>query len=189
MTRSLSQVEIRLANSKDLMPTTMPSFEKIALAELPVLYRVARRMTRDTAAAEDLVGQTLLKAAGAWSSFDGRYPRSWMIRIMQNARSREASKHAAQPTQVPLDEANAINNDVWHDLDIRMVSGSIIEELDNLPEEYRLAVTLCDMEELSYEEAAEAMSVPVGTVRSRLYRGRQQLRDRLSHLSPNSESK
>ncbi len=106
-----------------------------------------------------------------------------MIRIMQNTRSRDASKLSSQPTQVPLEEATASTQDVWHDLDIRHVSGSIIEELDRLPEEYRLAVTLCDMEELSYEEAAEAMTVPLGTVRSRLYRGRQLLRERLADLS------
>jgi len=161
----------------------MSGFESVALAELPVLYRVARRMTRDASSAEDLVAQTLLKAAAGWSSFDGRYARSWMIKIMQNVRSREAGKLAAQPTQVPLEEAITSTQDVWRDLDILHVSGSIVEELERLPEEYRLAVTLCDMEELSYEEAAEAMSVPVGTVRSRLYRGRQQLRERLANLA------
>lgn len=165
-----------------------PNFETVALAELPVLYRVARRMTHDSSAAEDLVGTTLMKAAAGWSAFDGRFPRSWMIRIMQNARSREASKQASQPLQVPIEDADSQPNDIWRDLDNRLLSGSIIQELDNLPEEYRLAVTLCDMEELSYDEAAEAMSVPVGTVRSRLYRGRQQLRDRLAVLSPASEA-
>jgi RNA polymerase sigma-70 factor (ECF subfamily) len=60
------------------------NFEATALAELPVLYRVARRMTLNASTAEDLVGQTLLQAATAWKSFDGNYPRSWMIRIMQN---------------------------------------------------------------------------------------------------------
>jgi RNA polymerase sigma-70 factor (ECF subfamily) len=171
------------------MQNPKPSFEATALAELPVLYRVARRMTRDAATAEDLVGQTLLKAATAWEAFDGRYARSWMIRIMHNARSREMSKLESQLTHVALDDITASSEDVWNDLDTRMLSASIVEELDRLPEEYRLAVTLCDMEELSYEEASVAMSVPVGTVRSRLYRGRMQLRQRLSHLCQESDPK
>ena len=158
----------------------MSGFEAAALAELPVLYRVARRMTLNSEAAEDLVSQTLLRAAAGWTGFDGRYARSWLIRIMHNIYSKEMNKLSARPVQVPLEEATATTGDVWKDLDVRLLSTSIIEELERIPEEYRLAVTLCDMEELSYEEAASAMGVPIGTVRSRLYRGRQILRERLA---------
>jgi RNA polymerase sigma-70 factor (ECF subfamily) len=169
------------------MLNAMSGFEGAALAELPVLYRVARRMTRDADAAEDLVSQTLLRAATGWSGFDGRFPRSWFIRIMQNIYSREMGKMSAQAVQVPLEEGTASTGDVWHDLDTRLLSSNIVEELERIPEEYRLAVTLCDMEELSYEEAAMAMEVTIGTVRSRLYRGRQILRERLAGMfaSPN----
>lgn len=162
------------------MLNAMSGFETAALAELPVLYRVARRMTFNAATAEDLVGQTLLKAASGWSTFDGRYVRSWMIRIMQNVYSKEMSKLSSQAVQVPLEETTATTGDSWDEIESRIVSASIIEELDRIPEEYRLAVTLCDMEELSYEEAATAMGVPVGTVRSRLFRGRDMLRKRLA---------
>lgn len=164
------------------MLNPMSAFESVAVAELPVLYRVARRLTLNASAAEDLVGQTLLKAAAGWSGFDGRYARSWLIRIMQNIHSREMGKLSAQAIQVPLEENTATTGDVWHDLETRLAGASIVEELDRIPLEYRLAVTLCDMEELSYEEAAEAMGVPVGTVRSRLFRGRQILRQRLAAI-------
>lgn len=159
-----------------------PSFEVVARRELPVLYRVAKRLTRDPVAAEDLVGQALLNAASGWDKFDGRYPRSWMIRILQHAQTREADKLSAKARHEPLDEASAIAPDVWQELDARHISGRIVVELDNLPQEFRLAVALCDMEELSYEEAAAAMDVPIGTVRSRLFRGRQILRERLAAL-------
>ncbi len=169
------------------MLTAMPGFESVALAEMPVLYRVAKRMTLNATAAEDLVSQTLLKAASGWEGFDGRHARSWMIRIMHNVYSKEMSKLSSQSQQVPLEETTATTGNVWQDLDARLLSGSIVEELDRIPEEYRLAVTLCDMEELSYEEAAAAMDVPIGTVRSRLYRGRQMLRERLAGLVAESE--
>ena len=167
------------------MLTAMSGFEGAARSELPVLYRVARRMTRDADAAEDLVGQTLLRAATGWSGFDGRYVRSWFIRIMQNVYSKEMGKLSAQAVVVPLEETTSAPGDVWRDLDTRLLSSSIVQELDRIPEEYRLAVTLCDMEELSYEEAALAMEVPIGTVRSRLYRGRQILRERLAGMVDN----
>src|SRR5208283_2365169 len=89
---------------------------------------------------------------------------------------------SSQAIHVPLEESSATTGDVWHDLDTHRISTSIVEELDRIPQEYRLAVTLCDMEELSYEEAAAAMDVPIGTVRSRLYRGRQILRERLAAM-------
>ena len=163
------------------------SFETAALEQLPVLYRVARRMTKNADTAEDLVGQTLLRAATGWATFDGRHTRSWLIRIMSNIYSKEMGKLSAQARHEPLEEGSALSGDVWHDLDCRLLSSSILDELENLPQEYRLAVTLCDMEELSYDEAAEAMSVPVGTVRSRLFRGRQMLRTRLADLTAYTE--
>jgi RNA polymerase sigma-70 factor (ECF subfamily) len=157
-------------------------FEAVARAELPVLYRVARRMCLNPSTAEDLVGQTLLHAAAAWGSFDGRFPRSWMIRIMQNIFRKERSTLSAQSTHLPLEESTLPDQDIWDDLNQRLLASSIVEELDRIPDEYRLAVTLCDMEELSYEEAAEALGIPLGTVRSRLFRGRHMLRERLSSM-------
>lgn len=158
-------------------------FEQVATEELPVLYRMAKRMTRNASDAEDLVGQTLLAAAKGWSGFDGRYPRTWLIKIMTNVNlSNFRRQEARVETAILEDHEPAAAHDPWIDLDVKLVSDRIIDELDCLPEEYRMAVALCDVEELSYEEAGLAMQVPIGTVRSRLARGRRMLRERLAHL-------
>jgi RNA polymerase sigma-70 factor, ECF subfamily len=156
------------------------AFERLANAELDLLYRVARRLTRNDTDAEDVVSQALLKAARAWKTFDGRHPRSWLIKILKNEylgnlRTGKLMTTSLDDAEEPCSEAS-----VWRDLDARALGDEVIEQLDHLPEEYRLAVSLCDVEGLSYSEAAEALDVPVGTVRSRLFRGRRALRDKLA---------
>lgn len=160
---------------------TKPTFESIALEEIPVLYRVARRMTLNDSDAEDLVGQALLRAVKAWNTFDGRHPRSWLIRIVKNEHLMRIRHRATRP-EIAIDEvAEPTEEGFWEEISWRAVGTDILRELDKLPEEYRLAVALCDVEEMSYEDAAEAMEVPVGTVRSRLFRGRRMLRAALVH--------
>lgn len=160
------------------------SFESVAKRELPVLYRVARRMVRDPSDAEDLVSQTLFLAARAWDQFDGRYARSWLIKIMRNEQSRLSRSARAQHPSVSLDEAPdpSTGNREWVEIDAAIIGDRIFVELEKLPEEYRTAVTLCDSEGLSYEEVSAALDIPVGTVKSRLFRGRRLLRDRLSWI-------
>jgi RNA polymerase sigma-70 factor, ECF subfamily len=156
------------------------SFESKVRSELPVLYRVARRLCGCPTEAEDLVGQTLMKACRGWDGFDGRFLRSWLIQILRREfydRRRQAN---AAPLVLDLEEIDLVDDGDWSAVDWKLAAERILDELDRLPEEYRLAVQLCDVEEMSYEEAAEAMEVPIGTVRSRLYRGRAQLRQRLS---------
>jgi RNA polymerase sigma-70 factor (ECF subfamily) len=75
----------------------------------------------------------------------------------------------------------------WEQVSWNAVGENILRELDKIPEEYRLAVALCDVEEMSYEEAAQALEVPVGTVRSRLFRGRRLLRAKLVHIMDDSK--
>ena len=158
------------------------TFESIVDAEIPILYRVAKTLTQNDSDAEDLVGQTLLLAARAWDKFDGEYPRSWLIKILRNEFFGNARKKANQPS-VALDSvAEPSEEGYWEAIDGDFAVQDILVELGKLPEEYRLAVSLCDVEEMSYEEAALAMDVPLGTVRSRLYRGRNILRARLVKL-------
>jgi RNA polymerase sigma-70 factor (ECF subfamily) len=159
---------------------TLRSFEQVALAELPVLYRVAKRLASDPSKAEDLVGQTLLDAGKAWDNFDGEFPRSWLIRILQNNHRKDLRRESSRPKTQPIEDYQETSeSDNWGELNWKVIGPNILEEVDRLPEEYRLAVVLCDVEQLDYAEAAEAMEVPIGTVRSRLYRGRRILRDRL----------
>jgi RNA polymerase sigma-70 factor, ECF subfamily len=161
----------------------LDSFERTALAELGLLYRVARRLVLDSVDAEDLVGQTLCAAARAWSSFDGRHPRSWLLTILKNEHLKGIRRAGSRPRTVPMED-NFEHGDLGFgdEVENRALADRILTELDALPEEFRMAVALCDVEQMSYEEAAKVMRVPVGTVRSRLFRGRRALRERLKAI-------
>lgn len=159
------------------------SFETAANRLLPTLYRVAKRLTMNAADGEDLVSQTLLAAAKGWHGFDGRFPKTWMLKIMRNQHLQNRERQSHRPETTALDDKFDASDDadVWRDVDLRIVRDRILEELDKLPEEYRMAVALCDIEQMEYAEAADALAIPVGTLRSRLHRGRHALRQRLSH--------
>ena len=156
-----------------------PTFERAVRPELPVLYRVARRMVRQEADAEDLVQKCLLRAFRAWGSFDGRYVRSWLIKILRNEAIADGRGLEANADLLPLDEATAEVDSVWDQVEWNLRCDRILEELGELSVEHRLPIQLCDVEEFSYEEACEALDIPMGTLKSRLCRGRRLLRDRL----------
>lgn len=157
-----------------------PRFEDVVDRELATLYRVAKRLTLNETDAEDLVGQALLLGARGWDAFDGRHPRSWLIRVMRNeflATRRKASfgrETAFEEGMEPSDDG------FWHEVSWRAVGDQVLAELDKLPEEYRIAVTLVDVEEMDCNEAAEALGVPPATVRTRVFRGRKLLQARLA---------
>jgi len=158
------------------------NFEKAVQPELAVLYRVARRMGCSQDQSEDLVQTTLLKAYQAWEKFDGRHLRSWLIRILRNEHLMvlRSGRH-----EVSLDEPDAPEVQqapFWCALSDKIEADEIIAALTELPDIYRMAVQLCDVEQMSYEEAAQALECPIGTVRSRLFRARALLRTRLAHL-------
>jgi RNA polymerase sigma-70 factor (ECF subfamily) len=154
------------------------SLEKTILKELPVLYRVAQRIVRNPSVAEDVVGQTLLNAARAWHKFDREHPLSWLLTILRN----ECFKHlrGARPA-VGLEEGVEVAGaaDVFGAVESNLHLEAIQREMSRLPEEYRVAVELRDVEELEYEEIATVLDVPIGTVRSRIFRGRKLLLERL----------
>ncbi len=158
-------------------------FEKAVKGELSVLYRVARRMGCSPEEAEDLVQIALIKAYTAWGRFDGRHIRSWLIRILRNERLMAIR---SEKNEVSLDEPDApepVEEPFWNQLSWKLQVDRIMEELNQLPEIYKTAIHLCDIEQLSYEEAAEAMDIPIGTVRSRLFRARAMLREKLEPTS------
>lgn len=159
-----------------------PDFEKVVDQELPLLYRVALRLARNPSEAEDLVGQTLYLAARAWAVFDGAHPRAWLLRILRNEHLGTIRKHQITTS---LDETSEPSTEgYWQEIDWSLIGEQILKVLDMLPEDYRLAVTLCDVEELTREEAAEALEIPIGTINSRLHRGRAMLRAKLASLLP-----
>jgi len=167
-------------------------FEREALVHLPTLLAVGTRLTRNAAEAEDLVQDTLLKALRAREHFaQGSNMRAWLLRILTNTfinRYRRGGLERSVldgPDADPLADGwiGASTMEAMRDPESRalraVLEKEIVQALDELPEEFRLAVVLSDVEELSYREIAEIMGCPIGTVMSRLHRGRRLLKGRL----------
>jgi RNA polymerase sigma-70 factor (ECF subfamily) len=157
-----------------------PTFEEQVRAEIPTLYRVARRLVpNQIEEAEDAVGQTLLKAFRNENQFNGNHLRSWLITILRNELHNHRRYKSVRPLEVEL-EQDYSDDGLWASVSHRLDREAILRELDNLDEDFRMAIQLCDVEGMSYDEAALAMGVPIGTIRSRLFRARAKLRDRLA---------
>jgi RNA polymerase sigma-70 factor (ECF subfamily) len=164
------------------------SFELVALPLMDHVFSTALYLTRDRDEAEDLVQETYLRAHRFWNRFEpGTNCRAWLMTIAHNLfrnRYREKLKNARD---VELDE-NVLErppaSDAESDDPERLVMAQVLDEeveraMKALPGDYLEAVLLVDLQELSYEEAAAAMDCPVGTVRSRLSRGRRLLHEAL----------
>lgn len=156
------------------------SFEALALPHLDMVYRVARRLSRHEQEAEDLVQETYLKAYKAFESFQVREYgiRPWLLKILNNtflnrqARAKRAPRATDQQT---LEETEAGADVGPPDLDFEHIDEEVKHALDRLPEEFRTVLLLWATTELSYQEIADTLGLPIGTVMSRLHRARQQL--------------
>jgi RNA polymerase sigma-70 factor, ECF subfamily len=149
------------------------------------LYNFARWLTRNTEEAEDLVQETYVKALKGFSSFQlGTNFRAWMYRILRNTFLTSRTGLRATMT-VPLDPEQdepelAVENETPETILMnRSNSQLVLSAIDDLPMHHRETLLLCDVEEMSYQEIAETLSIPVGTVMSRLSRARRTLRDHL----------
>jgi len=166
------------------------SFEAEALPHLDAVYRFALRLSGAPDQAEDLVQETFLRAYKSWGQYTrGTAAKSWLFTICRNVflRARERrQRHNEIVTENVGREGPGANpvNPIWvsvlgvdpeGDFFESIVDERIMEAIDDLPEEYRTAVVLSDLEGLPYADIAELMEVPVGTVKSRLFRGRRQL--------------
>jgi len=177
----------------DLTEDERRRFQEDALPMLDSLYGAALRMTRNPADAEDLVQETMLRAYRAFDRFEaGTNLKAWLFRILTNAYINTYRKRQREPQKVSSDEVEEFdlyqelkNHETQFDstpesivLD-SLVDSDIIDAIDDLPEQFRLAVVLSDIEGFTYAEMAEIMDVPMGTVMSRLHRGRKALQKRL----------
>jgi RNA polymerase sigma-70 factor (ECF subfamily) len=169
-------------------------FEELIVPQMPFLARVARSMSHSAAEADDLAQETLLKAYRAMDRFDGRHPKAWLARIARNTainrdqRNREfllSEDGIVEPEEGSADGSDPEDIVVAADVDEVLRSA-----LDDLPPAFRVVVQLVDVEELSYQEAADALGIPVGTVMSRLHRARRRLRRALAgtHLDREQRS-
>ncbi len=172
-------------------------FQMDALPLLDPLYGAALRMTRNPADAEDLVQETMLRAYRSFQSFEpGTNLKAWLFRILTNAYINIYRKKQREPQKVSADELEDF--DLYqelkgHDPQFQqtpenivldsLVDSDILTAIEELPEQFRLAVMLSDVEDFSYAEMAEIMDVPMGTVMSRLHRGRKALQKRLWELA------
>ena len=182
-----------MASGKGLRQVS-PAFEAEALASLDSLYRAALRLTRVPADAEDLVQDTYLKAFRAVDSFEpGTNLRAWLFTILHNTarnRFRDRARDTVAVDSDIVDRAaeQAPQGGVVDNPETRLMRETLTPELqtalDAMPEAFREAVWLRDVEEFSYAEIAEMLSIPVGTVMSRISRGRHLLFERLNHLRP-----
>ncbi len=165
-------------------------FQGEAIPHMDFLYNYALRMTYNAADAEDLVQETFMKAYRFWDSYEkGTNIRAWLFRIMKNAYINRYRKEKKEPETVEYDDVqNYYNNvrdssvesgDVQHTLFGKLLDDQVAKAVADLPDDFRTIVILCDIEELTYEEVAEFVDCPIGTVRSRLHRGRKLLRARL----------
>ena len=168
-------------------------FQRDALPLLDSLYGAALRMTRNPADAEDLVQDTMLRAYRAFDRFEpGTNLKAWLFRIMTNAYINTYRKKQREPQKVSSDEVEEF--DLYRELKDydpqfaetpeslvldNLVDSDILEAIEQLPDQFRLAVVLSDIEGFTYAEMADIMDVPMGTVMSRLHRGRKALQKRL----------
>ncbi|MGA8038590.1 MAG: sigma-70 family RNA polymerase sigma factor [Acidimicrobiia bacterium] len=169
-------------------------FERDAMQYTRQLYSAALRMTRNPADAEDLVQETFLKAFRAYHTFEaGTNLKAWLYRILTNTYINRYRKESRRPAEVDLgtvedlylyrrigseESAEAARTTEDKVLD-GLVESDIKKAVEDLPENFRIPVLLADMEGFSYKEIAEILDIPIGTVMSRLHRGRKAMKKSL----------
>ncbi|MEM8925352.1 MAG: sigma-70 family RNA polymerase sigma factor [Actinomycetota bacterium] len=166
---------------------THDSFTEYVMPELDVLYRTAWSLTRSDVEAQDLVQDTLLRAYRAIDRFDGRYPRAWLLTIMRNANINRARKKKPDLLDDPdLTFERSITFADTEDPEHIVLDGefdaTVEEGFNQLPDKFRQVVELVDLNGMAYQEAADLLDVPVGTIMSRLHRARKRIREHIDEV-------
>lgn len=176
-------------NTEDLLKQR--EFNSEMIPHLDSLYNFALHLSNNHEDAEDLVQDTMVKAFRFFHSYEkGTNAKAWLFRILKNSFINRYRKVSRQPNQVDFDEISpfyeSIRSEQSDTTDLEevmyrdMMGDEITRALENLPEDFRSVVILCDIDGFTYEEIANMLDVPIGTIRSRLHRGRNLLRSRLT---------
>jgi RNA polymerase sigma-70 factor (ECF subfamily) len=170
------------------------TFADQAMEYMPALYTAALRMTRNSAEAEDLVQETYLKAYRAFGSFEqGTNLKAWLYKILTNTFINAYRSRRRRPEQTEIEdvedlylyrrlgglEAATAGRSAEEEVLDHFTDSAVKEALESLPESFRMTVLLADVEGFSYREIADIMEIPIGTVMSRLHRGRRALQKAL----------
>jgi len=175
-------------------PSIHMDFEQTALPQMPLLHNYALHLTMNSENAKDLLQETFLKAYRFWDKFEkGTDVRAWLYRIMKNSYINVYRKKVKEPKNLEFDENKYFQRKDFQGVpNRRYFSGEsyfeifgdeIAQSIESLPNTFKEIVLLSDVEDFSYSEIAALIDCPVGTVRSRLHRGRKQLKRSLSHYA------
>jgi RNA polymerase sigma factor (sigma-70 family) len=172
-------------------------FDKEFMPHIDSMYNFAFKLTNDEDDANDLVQDTYLKAFRFINSFEqGTNAKAWLFRILKNSFINDYRKKSKEPSKVDYQEVETIYNsnddfggEVEHTTDLRyeavqdMIGDEVAMALNSLPVDFRTVIILCDIEGFTYEEMAKILDIPIGTVRSRLHRARNLLKDKLRNYA------
>jgi len=159
------------------MTGEVPTWEAVARTHGRFLYNVAYRLTGNDDDAYDLVQEALLRVRKGLETYQPGSMEAWLSRIVTNVFLDEVRRRRRRPVEaLPEDPERLLPSSPGADEATESLPDDVQAALRRLPEDFRMAVVLCDVVGLSYEEIADALSVPVGTVRSRIHRGRRLLR-------------
>jgi len=185
--RGMSLLRTPMTTPQTPVDEKRTSFEREALVHLDVLYRVALRLTGNPSDADDLVQETMLKAYRAWDQYEkGTNAKAWLLTILRHAFINEYRRRTRHPETVDVDaiEPYAVFSEVQDEdpqgaFFDKIVDDQVLRAIDQLPVAFRETLVLSDVEGMSYQEIAGILQVPVGTVKSRLFRARQLLQGKL----------
>lgn len=188
MVRSMSkrlQVEGETMHQVQSEEKREKEFAEIALQYMNSVYKAALRMTRDETEAQDLVQDAYLRAYRFFDKFEkGTNFRAWLFKILKNIYINKYRKESKRPQMVDISNVEAsgdlaVTATPEDEIFDKLLDDDVTGAIDALPEEFRLAIILSDLEGFAYKEVAEILDIPIGTVMSRLHRGRRLLRNSL----------